>query len=245
MVNLAIEQSVDLVLLAGDIYDGNCTDFHTGLFFREQMLRLRRAGVLVFIVKGNHDAESQITSQLSELEGVHVFSSLKSETVDLPQWDVAIHGRSFPQRAVPEDLVPHYPAPLPGRFNIGVLHTSLTGREGHDPYEPTTLNVLRDKDYDYFALGHVHAHEVVHETNPQIVYPGNLQGRRAKETGPKGCELVEVRGGVIVESRFVALDVVRWGLLTLNAQNLETLDDLARLLSTKPKRFGMTRVTAF
>lgn len=84
MVNLAIEQGVDLILLAGDIYDGNWTDFHTGLFFREQMLRLRRAGILVFIVKGNHDAESQITRQLPELEGVHVFSSLKSETVDLP-----------------------------------------------------------------------------------------------------------------------------------------------------------------
>lgn len=229
LVNLAIEQGVDFVLLAGDIYDGNWTDFHTGLFFREQMLRLRRAGVLVFIVKGNHDAESQITRQLPELEGVHVFSSLKSETVDLPQWDVAIHGRSFPQRAVPEDLVPHYPAPVPGRFNIGILHTSLTGREGHDPYAPTTLNVLRDKGYDYFALGHVHAREVVQDANPRIVYPGNLQGRHAKETGPKGCELVEVHGGVIVESRFVALDVVRWGLLTLHAQGLETLDDLARL----------------
>lgn len=69
----------------------------------------------------------------------------------------------------------------------------------------------------------------VQDTNPRIVYPGNLQGRHAKETGPKGCELVEVRGGVILESRFIALDVVRWGVLTLDAQGLETVDDLARL----------------
>jgi DNA repair protein SbcD/Mre11 len=56
------------VLLAGDIYDGNWAEFRTGLFFRGQLVRLRRAGVLVFIVKGNHDAESQITKQLPDVE---------------------------------------------------------------------------------------------------------------------------------------------------------------------------------
>ena len=128
LVDTAIEQKVSFVLLAGDIYDGNWADFRTGLFFREQMLRLRRADVLVFIVKGNHDAESQITKQLPDVEGVHVFSSLKSETVDIETLGVAVHGRSFPNRAVPEDLVPLYPPPVSGRFNIGVLHTSQIGR---------------------------------------------------------------------------------------------------------------------
>jgi DNA repair exonuclease SbcCD nuclease subunit len=194
LVDLAIEQRVAFVLLAGDIYDGNWADFRTGLFFRDQMVRLRRAGIRVFIVKGNHDAESQITKQLPDVDGVHVFSSHKSETIDLEELGVAVHGRSFPHRAVPEDLVPLYPPPLSGRFNIGVLHTSLTGREGHDPYAPTSVEVLCDKGYDYFALGHVHAREVVRESTPRIVFPGNLQGRHAKETGPKGCELVTVEG---------------------------------------------------
>ena len=67
LVELALEQQVAMVLLAGDIYDGNWADFRTGLFFREQMLRLRRSGILVFMVKGNHDAESQITKQLPEV----------------------------------------------------------------------------------------------------------------------------------------------------------------------------------
>ena len=55
------------------------------------------------MIKGNHDAESQIAKQLPDVEGVRVFSSQKSETVDLPELGVAIHGRSFPNRAVPED----------------------------------------------------------------------------------------------------------------------------------------------
>ena len=228
LVDVAIEQKVSFVLLAGDIYDGNWADFRTGLFFREQMLRLRRAEVLVFIVKGNHDAESQITKQLPDVAGVHVFSSLKSETVDLEALGVAVHGRSFPHRAVPEDLVPLYPAPVPGRFNIGVLHTSLNGREGHDPYAPTSVDVLCGKGYDYFALGHVHAREVIRESAPRIVFPGNLQGRHAKETGPKGFELVTVEGGVIVATEFVPVEVVRWHQMRLDATGLRTVDDLAR-----------------
>ncbi|KAE8760832.1 DNA repair exonuclease [Paraburkholderia madseniana] len=228
LVDLAIEQGVALVIFAGDIYDGNWADFRTGLFFRDQMVRLRRASILVFIVKGNHDAESQITKQLPEVEGVYVFSALKSETFDFEGLAVAVHGRSFPHRAVPEDLVPQYPPPVPGRFNIGVLHTSLTGREGHDTYAPTSIDALVDKGYDYFALGHVHAREVVRESGPRIVFPGNLQGRHAKETGPKGCELVTVEGGIITAAEFVPLDVVRWHYLYLDASGLATVDALAK-----------------
>lgn len=251
LVDLAIERRVQLVLLAGDLYDGNWIDFRTGLFMRAQMLRLTRAGIRVFVVRGNHDAASQITRQLPPVEGVHEFSSAHAETVDLPELGVAVHGRSFPQRAVDEDLVPGYRPPLPGRFNIGLLHTSLTGREGHDPYAPTTVETLVAKGYDYFALGHVHAREVVRETAPRIVFPGNLQGRHARETGPKGCEFVVVEDGVIVAAEAVSLEVVRWHGLRLDASGIEGLDGLARrfveqagaLASQAPDRLHAVRVT--
>ena len=229
LVDLALEEEIDLVLLAGDIYDGNWADFRTGLFFREQMLRLSRAGIRVFVVKGNHDAESQITRQLPDVDGVHVFSSTKAETIELVEHGVAIHGLSFPHRAVPEDLIPRYPAALPGLFNIGVLHTSLNGRVGHDPYAPTSVDVLCDKGYDYFALGHIHAREVVRESNPRIVYPGNLQGRHAKEIGLKGCEVVTVQGGMITAADFVGLEVVRWHQLKLDASGLDSVNGLRQL----------------
>jgi DNA repair exonuclease SbcCD nuclease subunit len=235
LVDLAIAEEVAFVLLAGDVYDGNWADFRTGLFFRDQMVRLRRAGILVFMVKGNHDAESQIAKQLPEVDGVKVFSAQKSETVDLVELGVAIHGRSFPNRAVTEDLVPLYPAPLPGRFNIGILHTSLNGREGHDPYAPTSLDVLCAKGYDYFALGHVHAREVVRESAPRIVFPGNLQGRHAKETGSKGCELVTVDGGVVTAADHVSLEVVRWHRLHVDASRLASVTDLARQFATQAR----------
>ncbi len=227
LVDLALREQVQFVLLAGDLYDRDWPDFHTGLFFREQMVRLVRAGIAVFVVQGNHDAQGVISRQLPLPEAVKVFSSRASETVHLADFGVAIHGRSFPEREVPEDLVPQYPEPVAGAFNIGLLHTSLTGAVGHDTYAPTSLPVLRAKGYDYWALGHVHARQVVQEAAPRVVFPGNLQGRHANETGAKGCELVTVQHGVI-EAVFVPLDVVRWHQLTVPLDGIDQLDAAAQ-----------------
>jgi DNA repair exonuclease SbcCD nuclease subunit len=224
LVDMALAERVDFVLFAGDIYDRDWQDFHTGLFFREQMVRLGRADIRVFIVQGNHDAQGVITRQLDLPTNVTVFSSRTAETFRIDKLSVAIHGRSFPNRAVDEDLVPSYPAPVPDFFNIGMLHTSLNGRPGHDPYAPTDLSTLVAKGYDYWALGHVHAREVVSEA-PRIVFPGNLQGRRASETGAKGCELVTVEAGRI-EAEFVALDVVRWNQVVVPLDGLDRLEAL-------------------
>lgn len=228
LVDLAIDEKVDFVLIAGDLYDRDWQDFHTGLFVREQMVRLGRAGVKVFIVQGNHDAQGVISRQLPWPDNVKVFSSRSAETVRLDDLRVAIHGHSFPDREVPEDLVPGYPMAVPGYLNIGLLHTSLTGAEGHDTYAPTSLDTLRSKGYDYWALGHVHARQVVCD-EPRVVYPGNLQGRHARETGPKGCELVSVVGGKL-DATFVPLDVVRWHQIDVMLNPSHSLDALPQVV---------------
>ncbi|MCE7979539.1 MAG: DNA repair exonuclease, partial [Nitrospira sp. NTP1] len=222
LVDRALAERVDFVLFAGDIYDCDWQDFHTGLFFRGQLVRLERQTIRVFIVQGNHDAQGVISKQLVLPPNVTVFSSRAAQTIRLDDLSVAIHGRSFPERAVDEDLVPSYPPPVPGFFNIGLLHTSLTGRVGHDTYAPTDLPTLISKGYDYWALGHVHARELLCE-RPRILFPGNLQGRHAKETGAKGCELVTVEAGR-VESEFVALDVVRWNQLIVSLDGVHRLE---------------------
>ena len=224
LVDKALAERVDFLLLAGDIYDRDWQDFHTGLFFRGQMVRLERAGIRCFIVQGNHDAQGVISRQLTLPSNVTVFSSRAAQTVKLDELSVAIHGRSFPEREVNEVLVPSYPPPVPGFFNIGLLHTSLTGRAGHDTYAPTDLPTLVAKGYDYWALGHVHAREVLNE-RPRIVFCGNLQGRHAKETGAKGCELVTVEAGR-VEAEFIALDVVRWSQLSVPLDGVDRLESL-------------------
>ena len=186
LVDLAIEESAQIVLIAGDLYDGDWRDFNTGLFFVNEIARLVSAGVHVFIARGNHDAQSVITRSLKLPPNVHVFSADAAETKIVEHLGVAIHGRSFGQRAEYENLAASYPKPAPGLLNVGVLHTSLSGFSDHEPYAPCDVVQLVNAGYDYWALGHIHHRTVISES-PLIVFPGNLQGRHMRERGAKGC----------------------------------------------------------
>ena len=225
LVQLAVDEQVDFLLLAGDLYDGAWRDFNTGLFFIDRMRRLKEAGIRVFLISGNHDAASRITKTLRLPDNVVHFSSRKAQTIELADQNVAIHGQSYAKRAVTTDLARNYPAPVQGMVNIGLLHTALAGRDGHEPYAPCTATELADKGYDYWALGHVHRRETVSE-DPWIVFPGNLQGRHIRETGPRGAMLVRVDKGMIASVDFQELDVVRWQLLRLDCRHINSTDGL-------------------
>lgn len=224
LVSCAIDEDIDFVILAGDLFDGDWPDFNTGLFFVQQMARLGQRNIPVYAVRGNHDAESKITRKLPWPKNVHFFSSRKPESITLDDLDVVIHGQSFANPKVIDDLALGYPAAVPGKINIGVLHTSLDGREGHATYAPTTLNVLKSRGYDHWALGHVHKREVVN-SGPLVVFPGNMQGRHIKETGSKGCEVVTFEGGIL-RSEHRSLDVLRWHSIEVDANGAPDLDEV-------------------
>ena len=225
LVALAIAERVDFVILAGDLYDGDWQDYHTGVFFVQRMLELERAGIPVYLIRGNHDAESRITSQLTLPPNVHSFSTEQPETKTIDKLRVALHGQGFARQAEPRNLAASYPPPVANHFNIGVLHTSLDGREGHGCYAPCTVADLVARDYDYWALGHVHQRETVRTERPRIEFPGNTQGRHAREPGEKGCLLIAVDGGQLT-SEFRPLDVLRWRLVAIDAKDAETWDEL-------------------
>ena len=209
LIRETIESEARFLIIAGDVFDGDWKDVSTGLFFVRQLGELFRAKIPVFLVKGNHDAESVMSRSLPYPDNVHIFASARAETKLIEPLRVALHGRSFAQRAVPEDFVASYPARREGWLNIGVLHTGLDGRPGHDPYAPCTVADLRRFGYDYWALGHIHAAEIV-ARDPWIVYPGNTQGRSPRETGPKGYARVTVEDGRIAAVETVAIDAARW-----------------------------------
>lgn len=224
LVQCALRERVDFVVIAGDLYDGDWPDFNTGLFFAKGMAQLGESGIAVYVVRGNHDAISKLTRALRMPANVHLFSEKAPTTRCNDNLGLAVHGQSFATGPVFDDLAASYPAAVPGYFNVGLLHTSLTGRPGHDPYAPTTERTLRAKGYDYWALGHVHTQEIV-ARDPWIVFPGNTQGRFVREGGKKGCCLVTVEEGTIRVDP-VALDVLRWGVLDLDISNLPDLDAL-------------------
>ena len=218
LVELCLREQAKLLLLAGDLFDGHWRDFATGLFWVEQMARLREAGVQVVSVRGNHDFEFSraLARPLQLPANVRELSARKPETIVFEQLGVAVHGQSFGAREVKDDLASRYPAPVQGAFNIGLLHTSLDGREGHDEYAPTSLSVLQARGYDYWALGHVHAREIVCQ-EPYVVYPGNLQGRHARETGAKGAMLLTVEDGRLLDLSHEPVDVLRWAVCRVDA----------------------------
>ena len=181
-------------MIVGDLYDGDQTSMKTALFLAAQVQRLSEAGILVFIVRGNHDAQSRITRELTFPDGVKVFGG-RAETVELDRdrgtMPVAIHGISFARPHAPESLIPRFRSRVPDAFNIGLLHTSLAGSAEHDDYAPCSVADLAGTGFDYWCLGHVHKREV-HSREPFIVMPGMPQGRDIGEAGPKSVTLVRV-----------------------------------------------------
>ncbi|MEX2118668.1 MAG: DNA repair exonuclease [Pirellulales bacterium] len=225
LVQLAIDEQAAFLLLAGDLYDGDWHDHQTGLFFVGQMARLREAGINAYLIAGNHDAANRMTKSLRLPDNVRQLSTGQPETVPLDECGTMIHGQGFATAACSDDLSQRYPAATPGYFNVGVLHTSATGRPGHEPYAPCTLDGLRTRQYDYWALGHVHQREVLSH-DPPIHFPGNIQGRHIRETGAKGCLLVSVDDQRRATAEFRPLDVIRWEQLAVEAGSADDEGDV-------------------
>lgn len=226
-----IESKAAFLIISGDVFDGDWKDVTTGLFFVRAISALHRAGIPAFIVKGNHDADSVMSRGLPYPDTVCVFPSDKAATITLDAHRVALHGRSFPSRLT-SDFVATYPARREGWLNIGVLHTSLDGTRGHEGYAPCTADDLKRFGYDYWALGHVHAAEIV-SREPWIVYPGNLQGRNVRETGAKGAVRVTVEDGNIVDVVPLVLDGARWAHLTIDVTETANEADVIERISTE------------
>ena len=216
---LAIAEDCRFVVLAGDTFDGDLREFRTALYFLSGMAKLRDAGIRVFLIAGNHDAGNRFADKLAHTANVHRFAHKRAETIVIEEIGVVVHGRSFGQRDVTENIALAYPPHRAGLFNIGVLHTACAGMEGsHAAYAPCSLEQLVNHGYQYWALGHVHARAVLNE-HPHVVYPGNLQGRSPRETGAKGATLVEVSGGMVVSCVHRDLDEVRWASVSVDVSD--------------------------
>ena len=240
LVDRSIEEGVSLLLLAGDLFDKDNPNMQMVHFLRYELARLAERDIRVVIVKGNHDADNRIGRFLELPSNTVVLDDSAPQQVAFPDLGVAVPGQSFPPGPVTGNLALSYPPPLPGLFNIAMLHTSLSGSPDHDPYAPCTLSDLLSRGYDYWALGHIHQREVL-SRDPAVVYPGNLQGRHAKETGPKGAMLAETDGVRLVSLDFVPLDVIRWHPVSVD---LTRIDDPAELATVLRGKFEEVRRTS-
>lgn len=225
LTELAIAERVAFVLIAGDLYDGDWNDHGTGLYLNSQMARLHDAGIDVVLIQGNHDAQSHMTKHLTLPENVKRLWTDRPQSLPIESCGVMVHGQGFAKRAVTDNIAAAYPSRESSCFNIGLLHTCATGLDGHDRYAPCSIDDLRSKDYQYWALGHIHRRQTLH-ADPPIVFAGNIQGRSVREIGPKGCMLVTVSDSGRVETDFRPLDVVRWAHARIDASGAVDRDDV-------------------
>ena len=232
-IDLCLEEQVDALLLGGDLYDGEQTSMKTARFLAEQLHRLDQAGIETFIVRGNHDAMSRITRELTLPDTVTVFKG-RADAVEARRHStgsqVVIHGLSFAQPQVPQSLISKYRPPVAGALNVGLMHTSVGGSPVHDSYAPCTLRDLQGAGYGYWALGHIHKRWI--EEGPcTVVMPGIPQGRDINEGGIKSVSLVTIRddGDVDIEERIVSL--AQFERVTVHADGIDDWRGLAATIA--------------
>jgi len=233
VVRICLEERVDALMLSGDLYDGEQTSMKTARFLADQIELLHQAGVQVFIIRGNHDALSRITKELAFPGSVTIFGG-RAEALPVQRGTgvppVVVHGISFAQPHAPDSLLPKFKPPVEGAVNIGLLHTSLGGAAGHDPYAPCSVAELQRMGFRYWALGHVHRRLVV-AGDATVVMPGMPQGRDIGEAGAKTVTLatVGVDGAIMLEERLTS--VAQFERVTVDLEGAETSRDVAAALA--------------
>jgi DNA repair exonuclease len=222
LFRVALEQKVDFVILAGDIFDDTDSSLKAQMFLKSEFEKLNQANIKVFMVYGNHDYYRSNFSVIDFPDNVTIFGKEPTEKV-LTAKDgqkVGIAGFSYYQQHIVKNLVQEYPERDAVDYQIGILHAGV----GDNNYAPFQINDLLKKGYDYWALGHIHKREILNE-KPMIVYPGDIQGRNQNETTPKGFYLVTVEN-TSTQIKFVQSSVYTWEKASLNATTDDTVDSL-------------------
>ncbi len=237
IVDQAIEKQVDFVLLAGDLYNTQKINIKAQSLFIEQLNRLNKVGIAVFLIRGNHDYLTEETRTLTlplpenvytytEEVGTHIIETKSKKRV-------AVSGFSYESQWIHERKVSEYPAAMANvDMHIGMLHGALESKHStNGNYAPFTIHELNQKNYDYWALGHIHQRQQLSKY-PLVMYPGNIQGLHKNEIGEKGCLLVEwSERGTNIE--FIPTAPVIWKVLPLKLHGIENISQLIKQIHQK------------
>lgn len=212
IIDLAIDKNVDFVLIAGDLFDDEDRSLKSRLFLRDQLLRLDARRISSYIVCGNHDPLDNWSKTVKLPDSAHVFESGEPQTVIFEKAGdplASITGISFPTASIKKNLAKKFSRPADKLPAIALLHTDV-GSLGRKSYAPCQLKDLENTGFDYWAIGHVHTFNILKKATPAVVYPGCSQGTSPRETGAKGCCLVELNSDNEIDIQFVAVDKMRY-----------------------------------
>lgn len=234
LVTVAINRQVDVMLVVGDVYNAQKQTISAQHFFQKQLQRLEKVAIPVIVLHGNHDFLTEKMARRQYPENVHVLKDTTVSYVDIPLKTgetARFYGFSYQTQWVQDRKIGQYPS-RDGQadYVIGMLHGSMDTLDSHaGNYAPFTIKELRDKHYDYWALGHIHKRQVLHET-PMIIYPGTIQGRHRHEDGPKGAYLVTLEKGQTTQLEFIDAAPIQWEKVEIECQHHMQASDLSQRL---------------
>lgn len=233
VIDTAIRREVDFVVIAGDSYNSSDHSLRAERAFQKGMERLDEADIPVFVALGNHDPADSRHVGLKLPGNVHVFRTDAVERVEVGGSDtgVAVYGRSYARFDIRENLSLGYKRDAADRVAIGVLHANVGGDSRYEPYSPCSLDDLRAGGMDYWALGHIHKHEVLAET-PRVVYPGSPQGLNPKEIGRHGCCVVEMDESGVTAFDYVDTAEIDWVAGSVDVSGAADIDDVLEAVSS-------------
>lgn len=212
IVSVAIKEAVDFVLLVGDTFHQNRPSLKTQHQFFTQMSRLEVADIPVYLSFGNHDYYEEARYWFDFPQNVHLFTEETVQTItgETKQGvSYCISGFSYQKPWLDESKVAQFPR-RQGTYHIGMYHGDQQGEH----YAPFVVQEMKQKGYDYWALGHIHVATTL-STQPPIIYPGTPQGHTQKEKETPGILLVTLTQG---EATWEAIPVhqLSWQEITLS-----------------------------
>lgn len=230
LIDVAIDEEVDFLVIAGDLYDNDARSVQANTFLAEQFERLNDVGVPVYLIYGNHDPVGRATTYVELPENVHELDDEEAEEVAFPDEsapEAYLWGQSYTTRHESRSMYSRFTPTDDNVPTIGILHTGL------DPdnrrYVPVSRSKLEGKEgIHYWALGHIHDARV-HTANQPIAFPGIPQGRQTNEAGLGGGYLVELTTDDI-SMEFVPTSPVVWQTIDVDVSRLNspTVADIKR-----------------
>lgn len=234
IVDMAIREGVDAVLIAGDLVESSTAYYEAMGPLIDGFVRLKDAGIEVFAVAGNHDASAfeKIASEVESMESVHFVGRRGVwERVPLLRdgyerlW---VDGWSFPSSRYATNPVEDYAFNTIGGLPvIGLLHADLDVKDS--PYAPTSTNSLRGRPPHFWLLGHIHKPRLSQADGmANILYPGSPQAMDFGETGAHGVWLLDTDAPGLMPVQWQISTVRYEDSLRLDLSESDQIDDIER-----------------
>ena len=238
LVDSAIAKKVDFVLLIGDLFDNEKQSLKAQIRLRRAFEKLQFYDINVYLSYGNHDFINGNVHPVRYPDNVFIFEKehISHFTYEKDAEKLAaIYGFSYENRAVLTNKAADYRITNPEiPFHIATLHGSIRSNTDHDVYAPFQLSDLKKQNFNYWALGHIHKREIL-QTDPPIVYPGNIQGRNPKEIGEKGCyhTILSETGAKL---SFIPLQDIEFQQLSIDVSDCDQIHQIETRIQTEIKR---------